>query len=1121
MAQASELAPAPTAKSASRMGGSQRQLESVLDRARDERLRLARLVKDYEGRLEQVSAPASAEMVARLTDRIEALGRAVDGRFTRLDELELELDAREQRVQELEASAREATQALADRVRQAQGFSDHVDAAKQHVRLSAGAVVEDIQAALSGFEAPIAEQLERLQRIESSVQDRVQSVERLIEDRVTGLLGKAGTEAEAALAPVQDRLRKFAAVQAKALADAAKQHRDALDQAALQKVSELDIDVEESIRPVAERFAQEVTDASAAVDGVVQTLRDQIRREAEQQAASVADRMNRAVESAIQQAVIERVGPYQDQAEAAAQAAVDGAIERLQAAHCEPVAKAEAEAKRLIETAGRAREQAAQAVRQLKGQAETIRAAIDEAVNAASGQISGKADDLHGALAKALEAAQAQVDTAAEALAKGLAGRAEAIEAEVGQALQTRVQPAVEQVAQASKRCQTLAEQVESSTATVREQLAESQRLAEWRVSEFHKSQAAANEALQDKWREQLRALDHAVEQGRTAWQNERDAAAEQARKQIARIGEQARRFADDAVDQTQKRLEASLAEFPAMAEQAALSTQAKVDDWSAEALRKMRGAADRARGEMSSAVVEQMGKADEVLSRFREQLDAALAHAAEEAGQKRAQGESAVQDAQAGLEALLEKVHTGLREATMSSMSRADELVKRYQAQLEGRIHEAREAVAGDVDRDGQALRAKLDAIRQETESQAQGLADGLRKAAEHAAEAGRAYLNDAVSELERQADEAAKAGETRFAQVLDKGRESIGGAVGYASKLVQQLEQRAREAATDAEAQVKGIADGLQARVADSAAAAEAQAAKVAESVRNQCQQMMGELKESWSGSAEHLRQDAAKLVERVRAEAASSASDVEGKLGKSLDRVAEADRKITGWIDQTTQRLQALDERAGQTSAKIAGSAEQAQSAAIAAVEHLRSELSQAEAEARKTVESLVSDLGGHVAFEAESIRARSAEQLEAMVADALEQLEAATTPVLEKLDHAANAMRRRVAEAGEQAEAEATGRGQQVSDNLRSLVDVAEREAERRVRSFRARAARAIDDARQAAEQAKQAAIAQDGANGSSDIQPTMDPDSIRQASEAMGARVTGREAGKEADRKSAA
>ncbi|MEM9294880.1 MAG: hypothetical protein AAGA57_03685 [Planctomycetota bacterium] len=1048
MAHDTEVASSPSLASPDRLGGSRRQLESVLDRARDERLRMARLVKSYEGRLAQASVPATAETVARLTDQIETLGRAVEERFARLEDAELDIARREARLKELEHSAAEATRALADEVRRAQGFKDHIDAAKQHVRLSAGAVVEDVKAALSGFEGPIAEQLERLQKIETSVEDRVQSVERLIEDRVTGLLSRAGADAESALAPVQDRLKKFALAQAKALGDEARQHRDALNATALKKVSELDFDVEESIRPIAERFTQEVTDATEAVDGLVAELREQITLAAEQQAETVRERMERAVEAAVQQAVAERIGPYQQDAEAAAEAAVESAMARLRDAQAEPVAKAEAEARRLIDSASRAREQAGKAVAQLRQQAETVRHGVTEAVDAATQQIAGKADHLHEALGAAVVSAQQKVDQAVEGLSAKLTRRGQEIEDGLTQSLSDRVATLTLKAEQAAARCaeqSRLAQDVAAKTAEL--------------VGAARERHEASSEEFSTKWRQQLDSLDAAIQQGRDAWERESEAVAQGARKQLARIGEQARRLTDDAIDQCRHHLESSLAEFPTMAEQAAQQAQAQVDRWTAEAARRMDRTADKLRGDLSGSVVTAMGKAEAILERFDGQLEERLKLARAEAGEKQARGEALLREAQAELELAGEKIKAGLREASVAAMGRADELLARYRAQLEAQLQEAR----ADADR---AVDASLQNV------------------------------------------------EARFTGAVSDGKSAVDHALGEAASRVSELEDRSRQAADQAQ-QVTQRVDRLRGQVESDAAAL---AGVVEESAAEAIARGRAQLREA----IEQIGLEASSSAEEAAATVGDRASGViqalQAKWESSAERVREAagqvDAEIASRIQEVTQRLEALGEEAQRATASSAGVAEKVQAATTESLRHMHDAVAGAEADARKTVESVVADLAGHVAFEAETVRSRSAAELEAVVEASIQRLDEATTPVVERLDRAAQDVQQRVAEAADNAEASARDRADRASQAVAAIVDTAEREAERRVRAMRARAALAIDDARQNIE-ASLPAKADTQADAETEGGPQMDRESIRQSTQALGQRV------RDGQRKSAA
>jgi len=153
------------------------ELRSAADRARDERLKLAQLVNhSTDLPVAQYDEPAfattpDARFVA-LSQQIEQLQQTVNEKLKSLEQVQQDIENRSQYLESLRHTITDTTRAFVTQVEQAQHFKSHVDAAKHHVKMSAGQVVEDVRQHLSEYEGPIANRLEQLTEMDDQIDKR-------------------------------------------------------------------------------------------------------------------------------------------------------------------------------------------------------------------------------------------------------------------------------------------------------------------------------------------------------------------------------------------------------------------------------------------------------------------------------------------------------------------------------------------------------------------------------------------------------------------------------------------------------------------------------------------------------------------------------------------------------------------------------------------------------------------------------------------------------------------------------------------------------------------------------------------------------------------------------------
>ncbi|MFN3167636.1 MAG: hypothetical protein ACE37H_11290 [Phycisphaeraceae bacterium] len=251
------------------------ELRLAADRARDERLKLARLFKhtadlpvNGSAAIPTTPDPQAQDKLDDLTQRVERLGQYVAEKLDALDEVQRDIDSRTQYLESLRHTITDTTRAFVTQVEQAQHFKAHVDAAKQHVKMAAGRVVEDIREHLAEYEAPIADRLKQLTELDEQIDKRIARMQQMhkqasdaVDKHLLGALRTAKEQAADMAAPVKAELDKHLQEQAKKI-----------EEAIQAKIADLDVDVEEALSPLTDRFDQIVSGAQAKADELEMSL---------------------------------------------------------------------------------------------------------------------------------------------------------------------------------------------------------------------------------------------------------------------------------------------------------------------------------------------------------------------------------------------------------------------------------------------------------------------------------------------------------------------------------------------------------------------------------------------------------------------------------------------------------------------------------------------------------------------------------------------------------------------------------------------------------------------------------------------------------------------------------
>lgn len=195
------------------------ELNATLERARDERFRLIRLVKDAESRLGGTIAPQPlpTEGVERLARKVESLNEALEARGLQLQQAEDRINERMEQLRRLEIAVRNMAEQFAQGVRQARTFDDDVAAAKRRIAADVDGIMGEVRDHITEQCREVAEKLDRLEAADRAIEGHSAEAERVVQQcsgamqrqlaRVLGeFVEQSSTEAEGTLASLAGRL---------------------------------------------------------------------------------------------------------------------------------------------------------------------------------------------------------------------------------------------------------------------------------------------------------------------------------------------------------------------------------------------------------------------------------------------------------------------------------------------------------------------------------------------------------------------------------------------------------------------------------------------------------------------------------------------------------------------------------------------------------------------------------------------------------------------------------------------------------------------------------------------------------------------------------------------------
>jgi len=254
------------------------ELQSVLDRVNDERLRLLRLLKDCEARFGTAGVIPPSEEIARLTGKVRAIDDAVRQRYNQLRKDEITLDKRTEQMAQLRQGVQELADQFNAQIDQARSIKPDLAAARQTVKDAVDLIVQGALAQLDQARDGASSKLSDFRAAQSTAKDQLREarheIERAfaeIDDRLAAASGHARDEAQKLIDPIFGQLESHATECGRRV----RQIVDATDQATRDKLEQLPDQAEQVLLPVRDTLNNVIEDAraqTASLNSEIQNL---------------------------------------------------------------------------------------------------------------------------------------------------------------------------------------------------------------------------------------------------------------------------------------------------------------------------------------------------------------------------------------------------------------------------------------------------------------------------------------------------------------------------------------------------------------------------------------------------------------------------------------------------------------------------------------------------------------------------------------------------------------------------------------------------------------------------------------------------------------------------------
>lgn len=255
--------------------GAAAEIESILERVRDERLRLLRLLKDCESRFGTSGVVPPAEEVARLTGKVRAIDDAVKNRYTQLRHDETLVEKRAYQVDQL----RECVQGLADQVNSqielAKNIEPNISAVRRAAQNETDQVLRNARAQLDQLNESMNDRLSEYRHAQTLGHEQLRETRREIEqafkdidDRLASAAGRARDEAQKLIDPIFGQLENHATE----CGNRVRQIVESTDEIVQHKLEALPAQAQKALEPARETLDSVIEDARAQVASVNDTL---------------------------------------------------------------------------------------------------------------------------------------------------------------------------------------------------------------------------------------------------------------------------------------------------------------------------------------------------------------------------------------------------------------------------------------------------------------------------------------------------------------------------------------------------------------------------------------------------------------------------------------------------------------------------------------------------------------------------------------------------------------------------------------------------------------------------------------------------------------------------------
>ncbi len=256
--------------------GSAAEIESVLERVKDERLRLIRLLKDCETRFGTTGVVPPAEEIARLTGKVRAIDEAVRNRYTQLRHDESLVQKRAQQIDQIRECVQDLTNQVERQIAQAKNIKPDLAIARQSVQEETERVLDQARLQAAQIKQSLTDRLEEYRNAQSIGQEQLREVRREIEqsfkdidNRLAAAAGMARDEAQKLIDPIFSQLENHATECGRRIQEMA----GAVDDVLRDKLEELPAKAQQVLAPTRESLESVIEDARDEMTSINDALR--------------------------------------------------------------------------------------------------------------------------------------------------------------------------------------------------------------------------------------------------------------------------------------------------------------------------------------------------------------------------------------------------------------------------------------------------------------------------------------------------------------------------------------------------------------------------------------------------------------------------------------------------------------------------------------------------------------------------------------------------------------------------------------------------------------------------------------------------------------------------------